>query len=347
VNVLPRASETFVRVPCRLPELLRRHELSRDGFAILVFLLFRADPVTREYAATLGTLADELNWGKSNDTLLRQLKKLRDAGLIVFPPTRQGQQLPHVFRLTGADIATSAPASASASASASALTPPPVRKLTSAVRKCEEPRNAIAKPVSESAELPRAEVEPPLDKRREEKNDDGSATTTTKERKNDLVRLVTPDLASTRAQSQEQALTEKPGTASEDDDLAGKLERLGPTSAQRRRWLENPGLTRAWLDVLEKASGNIRSPAGFLDSKVTTGALPAGAPSKPKEAMTVPLFDCLSIWVRNEGRFYPVEAVLDEIDKRERMKRERLSEADREALLAQWSQSSHEVAVAL
>jgi hypothetical protein len=159
--VTERAQEPFARLPHRLAEPLRRHELSCGGFAILALLHIKADEESREYAATLRGLAAEVNWDKTEVTLWRELHRLRDAGLIDFD-SKPGQRTPYVFRLASADIATSGDLFTTSS-STSSPEAPAVKRSTSALKRSEQRSIPLPEQGSDATDLNCEEVEAPLD----------------------------------------------------------------------------------------------------------------------------------------------------------------------------------------
>lgn len=101
------SAEPHVRIPGRLHAALECDELSFEGFAVLVYLLGRADPRTNMLALTKADMLAALRWRKSRDTLDRLLAELRRDGWIVYD-TAAGQRRPILFELRKAALLTKA-----------------------------------------------------------------------------------------------------------------------------------------------------------------------------------------------------------------------------------------------
>lgn len=89
-------------VPDRVAEAIEMHELRPGPALVLLWLMIRGR-TTGQVRITLRALAETVGWKQTNDTLLRALKGLREAGWIDFD-TKQGQQLPYRITLVGAAV---------------------------------------------------------------------------------------------------------------------------------------------------------------------------------------------------------------------------------------------------
>ena len=118
--------------------------------------------------------------------------------------------------------------------------------------------------------------------------------------------------------------------------LVARIDRLSPTPNQRERWLANAALTEAWLDVIEHSPG-VTSPIGLLETRVGAGVFPVVQSEQGRS----PLAELLTIWVRNEGRYYPLEIVRDEISAREIKRGQVLTQAEHESVVAYWHTFTH------
>jgi hypothetical protein len=83
--------------PRRLDRALRRREVDRDEYAILVWLYSRADRSNWIAAVTLAQLAEGVAWELTDDALYRRLRGLRQRGWIAYE-TRPGKKR-HVYAI--------------------------------------------------------------------------------------------------------------------------------------------------------------------------------------------------------------------------------------------------------
>lgn len=103
---LGSSTEPFSIHPRRIVDALEAKELNFDEFALLTWLVHRADFRTRQVERTLAAIKRESRWAKGRDTLSGALKDLRRDGWIAYD-VKKGQQKPIVFTLVNAKVRTS------------------------------------------------------------------------------------------------------------------------------------------------------------------------------------------------------------------------------------------------
>jgi hypothetical protein len=118
--------------------------------------------------------------------------------------------------------------------------------------------------------------------------------------------------------------TEDPAAA---EALTRQLQDLGWRHPQITRAAAEPERAAAW--AAHAAAHAATNPGGFAWAGFNTGEWPApnGKPERP-------LADVLEAFVRNAGWQYPDPAILDEIDSHERKRGERLTDEQRDRVLA-------------
>jgi hypothetical protein len=162
------ARERFVRLPIRIVRLFENGELSLRQFALLTLLLGTADHRTRTARHERRDLLERFKC--SEDTLLRDLKRLRERHLIDFE-VFQGKRGAYMVVLTGAWIrehdddgdADLGPADFRKAGTGVAEVTPDVRKepgrsaeVTSAARNSDRPVVLGSKGVSSPSRLPQS-----------------------------------------------------------------------------------------------------------------------------------------------------------------------------------------------
>jgi len=96
-------AERFAAIPYRATEALQRRDISFDGWGVLAYLIASANHKTEQWVGMRARLQDELGWEKSDDTLRRVLRALRDDGWIELDVAER-QRKPLVITLTAARL---------------------------------------------------------------------------------------------------------------------------------------------------------------------------------------------------------------------------------------------------
>jgi hypothetical protein len=135
----------------------------------------------------------------------------------------------------------------------------------------------------------------------------------------------------------------------EDDDVEestfeNTLDELALSTSQRERWRRDRELTRAWLEAAA-STAQIHNVVAWVDAGVKSGA-PPKVIARSDAPATRGLVDVLRDWIRGEGKHYSEAEVVDEIEKRERKRREVVSSDDRDALVRFYHEQRGEQEVA-
>jgi hypothetical protein len=96
-----RADELFTMVPNRFVDAVLRGELTERQARLCLYIARHAHQGKGVAKRSLANIAADLQWGKSPDTLMRELKEL---GYWFEFDSKQGQRTPYLFRLTGLSV---------------------------------------------------------------------------------------------------------------------------------------------------------------------------------------------------------------------------------------------------
>ncbi|HEY8777918.1 MAG TPA: hypothetical protein VIM23_03140 [Gaiellaceae bacterium] len=127
----PDSQDLFAQLPLRLHEAVRRGELTFHQFGLVAYLVGAADYRTGELATTVAALADAIQWGRSDDTLRRDLQALKAAGWIDYS-VQERQRRPYILKLVGALRDGTASATAASNDPSMRQTASPVRQFQDA-----------------------------------------------------------------------------------------------------------------------------------------------------------------------------------------------------------------------
>lgn len=147
MSVRPRsgsAAEFFIQIPLRLIDALKRGDISGTGFQIVIFLA--AECWRNEGVALyeIGQLQRVLDFKRSRDTFLRELRKLRPEWIDFELGERQRKAVE--FRLTGAGVRQAHDTSVANDGA-------DLRQSSAAVRQSTRDATPLARPDSEPSQL--------------------------------------------------------------------------------------------------------------------------------------------------------------------------------------------------
>jgi hypothetical protein len=97
-------SERFAAVPYRAIEAFAEFEMSRDEFALLVWIIGHVNPHNGKYVRHLSRLKEDIAPDKSRDTVRRWLSNLRDGEWLDFKAPGPGQHKPYIIWLNRAKL---------------------------------------------------------------------------------------------------------------------------------------------------------------------------------------------------------------------------------------------------